>query len=313
MGNAKIANHKRIAITLGDPGGIGPEIVYKSLRNHPLLYPVIIIGSREKYEDKSVPLIGNIDEIGEKGIYFYHIAGDKPAGHMSDVSYSYVKTGIQWALQKKIAALVTAPISKEKWLKAGLNYKGHTQLLADTAGVKKNVMFFWSDNLKVALFSVHIPLKKIFQRVKKNEIVDFTRFTARELSRLFSKEFSFLVSGLNPHAGEEGFLGKEEIDEIMPAIAELKAEMDISGPFPPDTVFLNAKDKKDTVVIAWYHDQGLIPFKLLNIHNGVNLTLGLPYIRTAPDHGTAFDITGKGIADPSSMKEALRLAEYLVH
>jgi 4-hydroxythreonine-4-phosphate dehydrogenase len=271
---------------------------------------MIIIGSREYYQDKTIPLINDVAEIGDrhKGIYFHHIDAAGPG----DASFAYVKTGIQLALEKKIAALVTAPISKEKWLKAGIPYRGHTELLAHTAGVKEHAMFFWSRNLKVALFSIHIPLKTIFDRLEKNEIIHFIRFAAAELSRLFSKDFTFLISGLNPHAGEGGFLGNEEIAEIIPAIAVLKSEIKIYGPFPPDVIFLKAKEMKDAVVISWYHDQGLIAFKLLNIHRGVNLTLGLPYIRTSPDHGTAYDIAGKGIANPSSMKEAIRLAELLI-
>jgi len=306
----RIKINKRIAVTLGDPKGIGPEIVYRSLRDYSPPYPVIIIGGREFYRDKTIPLINAVEEIQgrDKGIYFYHIDAPDPG----DASFAYVETGIQWALQKKIAALVTAPISKEKWLKAGIPYRGHTELLAQTAGVKEHAMFFWSRNLKVALFSDHIPLKKIFDRIEKNKITRFIRFAAAELSRLFSKDFTFLVSGLNPHAGESGFLGDEEIAEIIPAIAALKSELNIHGPFPPDVIFLKAKKMKDAVVISWYHDQGLTAFKLLNIHKGVNLTLGLPYIRTSPDHGTAYDIAGKGIANPSSMKEAIRLAELLI-
>lgn len=305
----RIKNNKRIAVTLGDPEGIGPEIVYQSLRDYFPRYPLIVVGSKEFYPDKTIPLIYAVEEIKDhdKGIYFYHINAN--AG---DASFAYVEKGIHWALEKKIAGLVTAPISKEKWLKAGIPYRGHTELLAQTAGVKEHAMFFWSSNLKVALFSVHIPLKNIFERVKKNEIIHFIRFVAAELSRLFSKKFTFLVSGLNPHSGENGFLGNEEIDEIIPAIAALKSEISILGPFPPDVIFLKAKKMKDAVVISWYHDQGLIAFKLLNIHRGVNLTLGLPYIRTSPDHGTAYDIAGKGIANPSSMKEAIRLAELLL-
>lgn len=299
-----------IAVTLGDPQGVGPEIVYKSFREYMPGYPVVIIGGLNDYPDKKVRVIGNLDDAvqGGKGTYFYHV--ETPAE--GDASYGYVRTGIGWALEKKIHALVTAPISKEKWLNAGITDKGHTGLLARTAGVKEHAMFFWSAGLKVALFTVHIPLNQIFPWIKKNEIIRFIRFTASELSRLFAKEFTYLVCGLNPHAGEGGFLGKEEIDEILPAVETLKPEMNITGPIPPDTVFLKAKDTKDAVVIAWYHDQGLIPFKLLNIDTGVNLTLGLPYIRTSPDHGTAYDIAGKGIANPSSMKEALRLAEFLV-
>lgn len=284
--------------------------MYKSTREYNPGYPVIIIGSREHYPDQTVRVVRNVDDVrqGGKDLYFYHV--DTPV--KGDASFEYVRTGIRWALEKRVHALVTAPISKEKWLSAGITDKGHTGLLARTAGVKEHAMFFWSADLKVALFTVHVPLNQIFRRIKKDEIVRFIRFTASELSRLFAKEFTFLVCGLNPHAGESGFLGNEEIDEIVPAIEMLKPEMNINGPIPPDTIFLTAKETKDAVVIAWYHDQGLIPFKLLNIDSGVNLTLGLPYIRTSPDHGTAYDIAGKGIANPSSMLEALRLAEFLV-
>lgn len=306
-----------IAVTLGDPQGIGPEIVYKSFREYVPGYPVVIIGGLNDYPDKTVRVISSLEDAlqGGGGIYFYHVGTPAPGKNgtvKGDASYEYVRTGIGWALERKVHALVTAPISKEKWLNAGITDKGHTGLLARTAGVKEHAMFFWSAGLKVALFTVHIPLNQIFPGIKKNAIIRFIRFTASELTRLFAKEFTFLVCGLNPHAGEGGFLGNEEIDEILPAVETLKPEMDITGPIPPDTVFLKAKDTKDAVVIAWYHDQGLIPFKLLNIDTGVNLTLGLPYIRTSPDHGTAYDIAGKGIANPSSMKEALRLAEFLV-
>jgi len=173
-------------------------------------------------------------------------------------------------------------------------------------------MFFWSEDLKVALYTIHIPLKDVFQHIALEKITYFIRFIDGELYRLFKKRFRFLVSGLNPHAGEDGFMGKEEKGVIIPAIQALKPAINIDGPYPPDTVFLKARDMENSVVISWYHDQGLIAFKLLNIHSGVNVTLGLPYIRTSPDHGTAFDIAGKGIANPSSMKQAIRLAERLV-
>ena len=309
LNNRKTKKNKRIAITLGDAAGIGPEVIYKSLQDHVPSFAVVIIGSINDYEDKSVRLINRPEETGEKGIYFYHI--DQSLIE-KDASYEYVKTGINWALENKIQALVTAPISKEKWLKKGITEKGHTELLVRTADVDQHAMFFWSENLKVVLFTIHIPLKKIFEYIKKDAIIRFIRFVSSELSQLFSREFIFLVSGLNPHSGEKGFLGNEEIDEIIPAIEVLRSEIDIHGPFPPDIIFLRAKDIKDAVVISWYHDQGLIPFKLLSIHSGVNLTLGLPYVRTSPGHGTAYDIAGKGIANPSSMREAIRLAEFLI-
>ena len=252
-------------------------------------------------------MISGIHEVGEKGIYFYNI----PVSRNSDPSFEFVRCAVDLALEGKLQAVVTAPISKEKWLRAGIPFKGHTEFLAKSAGVPNYSMFFWSEDLKVALYTIHIPLKDIFQYIAADKIISFIRFVDGELSRLFKKKFSFLVSGLNPHAGEDGFLGVEEKEVIIPAIRALEPEMDIDGPYPPDTIFLKAREMKDSVVISWYHDQGLIAFKLLNLHCGVNLTLGLPYIRTSPDHGTAYDIAGKGIADPSSMKQAIRLAEYL--
>lgn len=276
---------------------------------------VVIIGHRRHYPDKKVKQVQHIEEVQDQGVYFYHI--DSKRG--SELSFEFVKVGIDLALKKKVDALVTAPISKEKWLKAGIKYKGHTECLVKTAGIKDYSMFFWSENLKVSLFTIHVPLKKVFHTIKKKRIVSFIRFLDRELQRLFKKKFNFLISGLNPHAGEDGFLGKEEKCEIVPALEILKREgenqagskINILGPYPPDVVFLKARETKDSVVIAWYHDQGLIPFKLLNIHSGVNLTLGLPFIRTSPAHGTAYDIAGKNIANPSSMTAAIRLAEEL--
>jgi 4-hydroxythreonine-4-phosphate dehydrogenase len=274
---------------------------------------VVIFGDIDHYADKSVQMISHLGEVQNQGVYFFNIdTHDAVNAKNRDPSFEYVQTAVGFALEKKVHALVTAPITKEKWLRAGIPFKGHTDLLAKTAGVKDYSMFFWSENLKVALYTIHIPLGDIFQFIHGDKIIRFIRFVDRELSRLFRKKFTFLVSGLNPHAGEDGFLGTEEKDVIIPAVRALKPEIGIDGPYPPDTVFLKARDTKDSVVISWYHDQGLIAFKLLNFHTGVNMTLGLPYIRTAPDHGTAYDIAGKGIANPSSMEQAIRLAEYLV-
>jgi 4-hydroxythreonine-4-phosphate dehydrogenase len=285
--------------------------VYRGLCDYLPQSAVVIVGELEFYPDKSIRVISSIENIDGKGVYFYPVP--RPATVSSyDPSYEYVKTGINLALEKKIHALVTAPVSKEKWQKAGIPYKGHTELLAQTAGVPNHCMFFWSEDMKVALFTVHIPLKEIFQHLNKEKIIRFIRFVDSELTRLFKKKFTFLASGLNPHAGENGIMGTEEMETIIPAIEALKPGIDIQGPFPPDTIFLKARTIPDSVVISWYHDQGLTAFKLLNIHSGVNMTLGLPYIRTSPDHGTAFDIAGKGIADPSSMTHAIRLADRLV-
>lgn len=272
----------------------------------------MILGQEKFYPNTSIQKIQQLRDACQPGIYFLDVP--VPPQYADAPSYQWVSTGIELALQNKIHALVTAPISKEKWLRAGIQYKGHTQLLADTANTKNHCMFFWSNDLKVALFTVHIPLQEIFGHLQKEKITRFIRFVDTQLTRLFKKKFTFLVSGLNPHAGEDGIMGTQEKEIIIPAMEALKEEGDIrlQGPFPPDTIFLTAKNTPDSVVISWYHDQGLIAFKLLNIHNGVNMTLGLPYIRTSPDHGTAYDIAGKNIANPSSMKEALNLAELLI-
>jgi len=255
--------------------------------------------------------LDELDEIDQVGNFFLDFSTSEEFQD-SDPSFIFFKSAVDFSLQNRIHAVVTAPISKEKWQRAGISYNGHTEYLSKISIKKKVSMFFWSENLKVALFTIHIPLSSIFPYIKRENIVNFIRFIHAELFRLFKKRFTFLISGLNPHAGEEGFIGKEEIDFIIPAIEELKSELSIQGPYPPDTIFLKAKDIKNSVVISWYHDQGLIAFKLLNINSGVNLTLGLPFIRTSPDHGTAYDIAGKGIANPSSMTQAIRLTNQLL-
>lgn len=296
-----------IAITLGDPEGIGPEIIQKSLASTSSGCARVVVGSAPYYLDSSLPKLTRLEDAIPGSDYFFDmpIKGVEP-------SFSYVSQAVTWALEKKVAALVTAPISKEKWLRAGVPFKGHTDYLAESAKVSEHCMFFWSEDLKVALFTVHIPLKEVFSFIQQERLVRFIRFVESQLKKMFSRTFTILVTGVNPHAGENGFLGTEEIMEITPAVSVLKNEMQIEGPFPPDVVFLKARAIPDSVVISLYHDQGLIPFKLLNINSGVNMTLGLPYIRTSPDHGTAYDIAGKGIANPASMIQAITLAQRLV-
>jgi 4-hydroxythreonine-4-phosphate dehydrogenase len=283
--------------------------VTKVLRTNTPRFPVVVIGSEVYYRNPALTSIRRISDIRENGIYYLRI---DPERLHPEPSFAFVREAAALAGKKEIAALVTAPISKEKWLKAGIPFRGHTKFLADRAGRRQHAMFFWSPGLKVALFTTHIPLQEVFPRITRPAVGRFLRFLDRELQRLFARRFDFLISGLNPHAGEHGYLGHEESDVIAPAIERVKARMSISGPYPPDVVFAKALETKDAVVVTWYHDQGLIPFKLLTRRSGVNLTLGLPYIRTSPDHGTAFDISGRGIADPSSMTAALRLAETLL-
>ncbi len=304
---------KVIALTLGDPLGIGAEVIASSVRHLHLQQPLVIIGTKEWCPGIDAETIENLNQIAGAHLYFLNIPEAEIQG---DPSFSYVKTAVELAMQKHVAAIVTGPISKEKWNRAGISFRGHTDYLASMAGVRRYIMFFWSTGMRVALFTTHIPLHEVFEHLRKDKIVPFFHLLDDELHRLFGGEhFTLLVNGLNPHAGEQGIIGTMELDEIIPAIDEVKGRLknDILGPFPPDTIFLEAQNHPNSVVVSWYHDQGLIPFKLLNLHSGVNMTLGLPFIRTSPDHGTAFDIAGKGLANPSSMMEAIRLAEMLVN
>jgi 4-hydroxythreonine-4-phosphate dehydrogenase len=301
---------KPIAITSGDPNGIGPEIVLKSCCNTTFPLPVIIIGENKYFPNHPFSIIHHINEAAVPGCYFLNI---NSAELNTDPSFAYVRYAVAEASKGNLSAIVTAPISKHHWHLAQIPYAGHTDFLAQQAKVKEYAMCFWSDNLRVILFTIHQPLKTIFRKIKKTKIVSFLRFCQSALQLNFNQSFHFLIPGINPHAGENGILGSEEEQEIIPALNQLKGEIDFSGPYPPDVIFRKALTTKNSVVISWYHDQGLIPFKLLHFNTGVNLTLGLPFIRTSPDHGTAFDIAGKNTADPSSMRQAIELAVKLVN
>ena len=215
-------------------------------------------------------------------------------------------------MRGEVQAVVTAPVSKDKWLASGLPFAAIPTISPRSPPAAPPAMFFWSPGLKVALFTHHMPLRDVFARLERGRITAFVRLVDAELRRLFAREFTYLFSGLNPHAGENGHLGSEEIDVIVPAMSDLRGQMPVSGIYPPDVVFAKARAMKNAVVIALTHDQGLIPFKLLQAGDGVQLTLGLPFVRTSPVHGTAYDIAGQGIADPASMLAAIRLAESLL-
>jgi len=301
--------NKVIAVTLGDPQGIGPEIIQKSLAAYSPACSLLIIGSRRFFPVAAIPDVKNIGGMKPGEIAFLDVICDSAR---EDLSFNFVKTAVDLALSGQVGAVVTAPVNKNKWLSFGLPYRGHTDFFTSVAGNRSPAMFFWSAPLKVALYTHHIPLRDVFAQIGPEKIVAFVRLVDGELQRLFGHEFTYLFSGLNPHAGENGHLGHEEEDAIIPAIEELQKQIAVAGIYPPDVVFAKARVMKDSVVIAWFHDQGLIPFKLLQNGSGVQLTLGLPFIRTSPVHGTAYDIAGQGKADPGSMLAALRLAESLL-
>lgn len=305
----------KIGITLGDPGGVGPEVTLKSLSSFSSLPAAkyVLFGSQTviDYEraalnlDLSLPCDSiSLHEV--KGLTDPVVKG-KPTPPNGTASFRYFKQAVQQAQKGNIQAIVTAPVSKRSWDLAGIPCAGHTEYLSRF--YPEAIMFFWSDDLKVALYTHHIPLQQAIAKVNEKSLFEFIRQLHANIKKIQSPGFEFLVSGLNPHAGEQGLMGSEESEHILPAIEKARSKgIPVSGPFPPDVVFRNALNKPDNIVIALYHDQGLIPFKLLAFDRGVNLTLGLPFIRTSPDHGTAFDIAGRGIADPRSMIEAIRLA-----
>ncbi|UCC41464.1 MAG: 4-hydroxythreonine-4-phosphate dehydrogenase PdxA, partial [Candidatus Aminicenantes bacterium] len=313
----------KIGITLGDPGGIGPEIILKAFSSEfslPQAHYILFGSSRIIEEEKrSLALELDIPSLHKEQPEFpsislkeienplKNIKKGAPYKEAGQASFLFFKEAIEEAKKGKIHALVTAPIAKRSWNLAGLEWAGHTDFLNQS--FPRAIMVFWSEKIKVALFTHHIPLKTAIEKIKKEALLDFFLLLHQRIKKIHPEKYHFLVAGLNPHAGEDNLMGSEEEDEIAPAIEQAQRNgMRISGPFPPDTIFRYCLNQPENIAIALYHDQGLIPFKLEAFDSGVNVTLGLPFVRTSPDHGTAFDIAGKGIANPQSMVEAIKLA-----
>jgi 4-hydroxythreonine-4-phosphate dehydrogenase len=285
----------RIGVTVGDPSGIGPEIAVKAAAD-PALQPLC-----------EVVLYGPADAAALRAY---------PAGRISAeagrAAYEAIVAAVADARQGTIDAIATAPISKEAFAAAGLPWKGHTDLLAELTGASRVAMMFHSTDLIVVLATVHVPLADVPRELTRERLESVMALAAGELPRFGVPAPRLALAGLNPHAGEHGVIGREEIDVLEPAVAACRARgVDVRGPFPADTVFTRAVRGEFDAVVACYHDQGLIPIKLLAFGRAVNVTLGLPIIRTSVDHGTAFDIAGCGIADHSSLVEAIRLAARL--
>jgi 4-hydroxythreonine-4-phosphate dehydrogenase len=342
---------KAIAITPGDPAGIGPEIVAKAFRDAPeVLAGCFVLGDLPMMR-KAAELIGgfsvfSIAQVASNfsaGIPVLALNDADPllkSEHLSLIrhaevgslagkfSYACVCEAARMALRGEIAAIVTAPIHKEAWGAAGVRFPGHTELLqfeaAAFAGLQPKQMpvrmMLANDELRTVLVSIHMSLREALSRVTFDNVLQTLRITHTALSQSLRTAPRIAVAGLNPHAGEGGLFGREEIEVIHPAIAAAKAQgIDAQGSFPPDTIFMQARGfKKFDAVIAMYHDQGLIPVKYLGVEKGVNVTLGLhngqgqALVRTSPDHGTAFDIAGQGVADASSLIEAVRQARALI-
>ena len=282
----------RIAITVGDPAGIGPEIARKAADDarvrevcDPVLYG---------------PPPGHTFTMGQ-------LSAD--AGR---AAFDAVCAAVRDAQAGTVHAVATAPVNKLAFSRAGLPWKGHTDLLAHLTGSPRVAMMFWSEPLKVVLATIHVPLASVPAALTRDVLDGIVDLTAAALPRFGVPHPRLALAGLNPHAGEDGLLGSEDEQVLRPAVAAARARgVTLDGPFPADTLFVRAARGEFDAVIACYHDQGLIPVKLLAFGRAVNVTLGLPIVRTSVYHGTAFDIAGKGVADPSSMIEAVLLAARL--
>lgn len=338
-----------MAITLGDPAGIGPEIIAKAFRDAPVVTAGCFVAGDMATLRRAAALIGGP---GRPGVPVALIESpsdvlDVPPrcipvlqvstagvpvefGRVSGLAGRIAADCVIWAaraaLRGEIAGLVTAPLNKEALSAAGVAFPGHTELLqAESAAFLGKAladvpvrMMLANDELRTVLVSIHVSLRDAIEAVTFEAVLQTLRIAHESVGAALHRAPRIGVAGLNPHAGEGGLFGREEIDILAPAVeAARRLGIDASGPFAPDTVFMRARATAGRigefdVVVAMYHDQGLIPVKYLGVEKGVNITLGLPLVRTSPDHGTAFDLAGTGRADPSSLIEAIRMARRLV-
>ncbi len=317
-----------IGVTTGDPAGIGPEISLKAVAdgNFAGVCEPRLIGDarhlRRVAAELNIPvdLVSDVDELKNSGeIFVYDMANvgnDVVVGVESaaggKASAEYIETAVELWRTGNIEAIATAPISKAAIAAAGYDFPGHTEFLAFLTDAPRIAMSFFADKLRVVLLSTHVSLLDAIARVKKDNLVELIEFANARLLEMLGRAVRIAVAGVNPHASEGGMFGTEEAAEIAPAVEYCRGKgIDVSGPFSPDTIFLRGAKGEFDAVIACYHDQATIAVKSLAFGDSVNVTLGLPLIRTSVDHGTAFDIAGKGIAESSSMTAAIRLAAEL--
>lgn len=322
-----------IGITMGDPAGIGPEIIVKAILEYDIskICRPVVIGDAEvirnilkkcrlRGEIKKVDKIasppagsGKVEVVDLNNVDVKELKYGVPGKTCGSAAVAYIKKAAELALSKNIDAITTAPINKEIINAAGFQYPGHTELFAELAGTKDFGLMMVGGGLRVILVTTHMALKDVFRHINKDNVLRTIRLAHKAMGYFQTKAPRIAVASLNPHAGEGRLFGTEEWDEIMPAIIEARGEgLDVSDPLPADTLFHKAKERYYDIVVAMYHDQGLIPLKLLAFGKAVNVTVGLPFIRTSVDHGTAYDIAGKDCADPGSLIEALKMAVEMV-
>lgn len=313
----------RIAITMGDPAGIGAEIIAKSLRFLPGRTIPVIVGDTAIFRNvqsyvPSVPRYafrkpgrGNAGDIEFLDLgSLKSVTPGQSDEYCGSASYNYIIEALKLVFSGSAQAVVTCPISKASLNMAGIPFPGHTELLAHYGGVDTYVMMLANPKIRVSLATIHIPLDDVPSRINSDTVFECIRITYLSIRDLFGIKKPFLkVCGLNPHAGEKGMMGSEE-SRIIQAINRVRSlDMNVAGPYPADSLFHHIDCD---AYIAMYHDQGLIPVKTLDFEKTVNITLGLPFVRTSPGHGTGFDIAGRGVANPASLIEAYRTAEMMI-
>ena len=321
------------AITMGDPAGIGPEIIVKGWTAKDIAHTrKMVIGDLDLISSTAhtynpgliVSGVSSPEEVsGDPNILSVlvppgtgtidPVTPGQPSVASGRWAYACVKMAVDLARERRIAAMTTAPLTKVALRAAGYNYPGHTELIADLCGSPRVGIMLVGGPLRVILVTIHIALREVAGQLTKERELDTIRLAAEALRLLGVAETKIAVAALNPHAGESSLFGDEEERIIFPAVMEARAEgLDVEGPIPADTLFHRTSRGDFAIVVAQYHDQGLIPLKLMGFGKAVNVTIGLPILRTSVDHGTAYNIVGKGLAQPGSLVEALRLAQSIV-
>jgi len=323
----------RIAITMGDPSGIGPEIAIKSLLKEEIYHMCrpILIGDLRLLGKISVEMKlnanfktlrspsdvlgrkGTIEVIDLKNIDTDHLKMGTATAEAGRASIQYVEKAVEYALRREVEAVVTGPINKKAIRLAGCSHIGHTEMIAALSGVEEPLTMFWVRGARIFFLTRHMPLEDAIKYVKRRRIIDTTLKIVEVLKKIGIEKPRVAVAALNPHASDGGLIGKEEEEEISPAVEELKKKgIDAHGPVPADSVFHQAVEGRFDAVLSLYHDQGHIAAKTVDFYGTVSVTLGLRFIRTSVDHGTAYEIAGKGIANSKSLEEAINLAAQLV-
>ena len=312
---------KRIAITMGEPGGVGPEVALKAVASLVGEITPVLVGDPLVFEDV-------VECLRKEGAFLPFSLGEevkieaacdasgfikgKPTEAGGRASVEAIKHAVQMVTEGKADAIATAPISKEAMHMAGHEWPGHTELLAELTSTSDYAMMLVGGGLRVMLVTIHTPLKNVPELITHNSVLKTIRLSSKACALLGIKNPRIAVAGLNPHAGEGGIFGVEEERAIIPAIEAARDEgVPVTGPYPADSLFYRAHRGEFDLIVAMYHDQGLVPLKLLGFETGVNITVGLPIVRTSPDHGTAYDIAWGCTADPGSMIEAIKLAAFI--